>query len=159
MGRYATPGKSVAFWVITVADPDAPTATELNAGVDLTGFTRTLPSVPRALNTVDIANLSSKYEARQVGTRGGDVLGWTVFRDDVTDTGVETLTEDTAGFMALGRKGLATPGTWAIADKVDLYPATVGSQADTSPGRNDADMQDISLVATADPNRDFALVA
>ena len=65
MGRYATPGKSEAHWVITIADPLAPTAAELNAGVDLTGFTRALPSVPRALNTVDIANLSSKYEARQ----------------------------------------------------------------------------------------------
>ena len=159
MGRYATPGKSEAHWVITIADPAAPTATELNAGVDLTGFTRALPSVPRALNTVDIANLSSKYEARQVGTRGGDVLGWTVFRDDTTDTAVETLTEDTAGFMVLARKGLAAPGTFAIADKVDVYPATVGSQADTSPGRNDADMQDVSLVATADPTRDFAIAA
>ncbi len=159
MGRYATPGKSEAHWVVTIADPLAPTATELNAGVDLTGFTRALPSVPRALNTVDIANLSSKYEARQVGTRGGDVLGWTVFRDDVADTGAETLTEDTAGFMVLARKGLALAGTFAIADKVDVYPATIGSQADQSPGRNDADMQDISLVATSDPTRDFALVA
>ena len=159
MGRYATPGKSEAHWVTTIADPDAPTASELNAGVDLTGFTRALPSVPRALNTVDIANLSSKYEARQVGTRGGDVLGWTVFRDDVADTAVTTLTEDTAGFMVLARKGLATVGTFAIGDEVDVYPATIGSQADQSPGRNDADMQDISLVATADPNRDFALVA
>ena len=159
MGRYATPGKSESHWVITIADPAAPTATELNAGVDLTGFTRALPSVPRGLNTVDIADLSSKYEKRQVGTRGGDVLGWTVFRDDTTDTGAETLTEDTAGFMVLARKGLALKGTFAIADKVDVYPATVGSQADQSPGRNDADMQDISLVATDDPTRDFAIAA
>jgi hypothetical protein len=159
MARYATPGKSESWWVTTIADYLTPTSTELNAGVDLTGFTRALPSVPRGLNLVDIADLSSKYEKRQVGTRGGDVLGWTVFRDDATDTAVTTLTEDTAGFMVMARKGLATKGTFAIADEVDVYPATVGSQADTSPGRNDADMQDISLVATDDPNRGFALVA
>ncbi len=143
----------------TIADPTAPTATELNAGVDLTGFTRALPSVPRGLNLVDTADLSSKYEKREVGTRGGDVLGWTVFRDDAADTAVDTLTEDTVGFMVMARKGLVLAGTFAIGDEVDVYPATVGAQADTSPGRNDADMQDISLVATDDPTRGFAIAA
>lgn len=159
MARYATPGKSEVYWGTTVANSAAPTSTELNAFTDITGFCRVLPSVPRGLNTVDIADLSSKYEKRQVGTRGGDILGVEVFRDDATDTAVTTLTEDTAGFLALARKGLATPGTWAIGDEVDLYPATVGAQEDASPGRNDPDMQNISIVATDDPTRGFALVA
>lgn len=159
MARYATPGKSEAWWVVTIADYNAPTAAELNAGVDLTGFSRVLPSVPRGLNTVDIADLSSKYEKRQVGTRGGDILTWEVFRDDATDTGVDTLTEDTAGFMVLARKGLATTGTFAIGDEVDVYPSTVGAAEDASPGRNDPDMSTVRLVATDDPNRGFALAA
>lgn len=157
MPRYATPGKSEVHWVTTIANLATPTTAELNAGVDLTEFCRVMPSVPRGLNTVDVADLSSKYEKRQVGTRGGDILSVEVFRDDATDTAVTTLTEDTAGFLVLARKGLATPGTFAVADEVDVYPATIGSSEDQSPGRNDADMSTISLVATDDPNRGYAL--
>lgn len=159
MARYATPGKSEVVWCTTIGTPSAPTSTELNAGVDITSFCRVLPSVPRGLNLVDVADLSSKYEKRQVGTRGGDVLSVEVFRDDATDTAVTTLTEDTAGFLVLARKGLATPGTFAIGDEVDVYPATVGSAEDNSPGRNDADTSNIQLVATGDPTRGFVLVA
>lgn len=157
MARYATPGKSEVHWVTTIADPAAPTSSELNAGQDLTEFCRVMPSVPRGLNTVDVADLSSKYEKRQVGTRGGDILTVEVFRDDATDTAVTTLTEDTAGFLVLARKGLATPGTFAVSDEVDVYPATVGAAEDASPGRNDPDTSNIQLVATADPNRGYVL--
>lgn len=157
MARYATPGKSEAWWVPTIADPTAPTTAELNAGTDLTGDTRVLPSVPRGLNTVDVADLSSKYEKRQVGTRGGDILEWEVFRDDATETGYDTLQEDTAGFMVLARQGLASPGTFGVGDVVDVYPATIGAAEDASPGRNDPDMTTVRLVATDDPNRKYAL--
>lgn len=157
MAKYAPPGKSEVHWVTTIADKDAPTTTELNAGTDLTAFVRNIPDLPRALNLVDVATLDSKYEKRQVGTRGGDSLTVEFLRDDDTDTAFTTLTEDTAGFLVLARKGLATAGTFAVGDEVDVYPSTVGSVADGTPGRNDPDFSQASLVATDDPNRGYSL--
>ncbi len=157
MAKYAPPGISEVHWVTTMSDPDTPTTSELNAGQDLTAFLRGMPNIPRALNLVDVATLDSKYEKRQVGTRGGDQIDVEFLRDDTADTAYTTLTEDTAGFLVLARKGLDTAGTFAVADEVDVYPATVGSVEDGQPGRNDPDFAVAHLVATADPNRGYAL--
>jgi hypothetical protein len=118
-----------------------------------------MPNLPRGLNLVDVATLDSKYEKRQVGTRGGDQLDVEFLRDDATDTAATTLVEDTAGFLVVARKALATAGTFAIGDEVDVYPATVGSVEDGTPGRNDPDFSTAHLVATDDPNRGFVLTA
>jgi hypothetical protein len=158
MAKYAPAGKTEVHWVTTIANVAAPTIAELNAGTDLTSFVRAVPTLPRGLNTVDVATLDSKYEKRQVGTRGGDELTVEILRDDGTDTAYTTLTEDTAGFLVIARKGLATAGTFAAGDEVDVYPATIGSVEDGAPGRNDPDFSVVRLVATDDPNRNFTLV-
>lgn len=159
MAKYGPAGRSEAVWVTTIAVAGAPTATELNAGVDLTASIRTLPDIPRSGNTIDVATLDSKFEARQVGTRGGDVASVELLRDTGTETALTALAEDTAGFLVLARKGLATAGTFAIADVVDIFPATVLVVADGNPGRNDPDFVTIEMVITGTPTRNFAVTA
>lgn len=153
MAKYAPPGKSEVAWAVTVSDYTAITAAEANAGTDLTTFVRTLPDIPRTGNTVDVATLDSKFEKRQVGTRGGDVISLEILRDDTTDTAYTTLTEDSAGYLIVARKGLATAGTFATSDVVDVFPATVLSVADGNPGRNDPDFAVVQMVVTNDPDR------
>ncbi len=159
MGKYSTPGKSEVWWIDTMADPTAMTAAEGNAGTTLTDDTPSMPTLPRNANTVDVAVLASKYEARQVGTRGGDMLSLRLLRDDATEAALAAVAEDNAGFLVIARKGLATPGTFAIADEVDVYPATVASNADGTPGRNEADFIEIQMVATTDPSRGQTIAA
>lgn len=154
MAKYSTPGLSEVWVVNTVSDYTAVTAAEANAGTDITSFIRTLPDIPRTANTVDVAVLSSKFEARQVGTRGGDMLTIEVLRDTVTDTAWTTLTEDLATYLLVARKGLASAGTWATSDVCDVYPITIASRAHGSPSRNDPDFGVISAVITADPDLD-----
>jgi hypothetical protein len=129
------------------------TAAEANAGTDLTTYVRTLPNIPRTANLVDVATLDSKFEKRQVGTRGGDVLSLEILRDTTTDTAYTTLVEDTAGYLILARKGLATAGTFATNDVVDVFPVTVASVADGNPGRNDPDFAVVEMAITSDPSR------
>jgi hypothetical protein len=76
-----------------------------------------------------------------------------------TDTAYTTLDEDTAGFLLVGRQGLATAGTWAANDRYDIFPATVSSLEDGSPGRNDIDTAIVHLAVTSPPDRDQTLVA
>jgi len=153
MAKYAPPGVSEIAFTETASDYENITAAECNAGADLTTFVRTLPSIPRTANLVDVATLDSSFEKRQVGTRGGDVLSMEILRDSTTDTAYTTLVEDTAGYLIVARKGLATPGTYATSDVVDVFPVTIASVADGNPGRNDPDFAVVEMAITSDPSR------
>lgn len=153
MAKYSPPGVSEVAFATTVSDYTSISAAEANAASDLTAFVRTLPDIPRTSNLVDVATLDSRFEKRQVGTRGGDVLSMEILRDDTTDTAYTTLAEDTAGYLIVARKGLATAGTFATADIVDVFPVTVASVADGSPGRNDPDFAVVQMAVTSDPSR------
>ncbi len=156
MATYITPGLSEVVWVTTISDTAAITASEANNGVDITAFVREMPTIPRATNLSDNTDLSSTFESRNIATRGGDVLDVVIKRHKVIgdDTAYTTLTEDTVGFLLVGRQGLATPGTWATADRYDVYPATVSSLEDGTPGRNDIDTAIVHLAVTSEPVRD-----
>ncbi len=156
MATYITPGLSEIAWLTTVAIETAVTATEANNGVDITPFVREMPTIPRATNLSDNTDISSTFESRNIGTRGGDVLDVIIKRHAAVgdDTAYTTLSEDTVGFLLVGRQGLATPGTWATADRYDLYPATVSSLEDGTPGRNDIDTAIVHLAVTSAPTRD-----
>ena len=112
--RVVPAGTAELSWVTTIAVLAAPTATELNAGVDLTSFARNIPNVPETANNADIANLSSLFNARQPASFGGDDLSIDLYMDDATDTAYDTLIRSTAGFWVVALYGLATPGTFAI---------------------------------------------
>lgn len=157
MGKYAPPGKSEVHFTETASDYTAITISEANDGTDLTSFIRTLPDIPRTANLVDVATLDSKFEKRQVGTRGGDMISAEFLRDDGTDTAYTTLAEDTAGYLIVARKGLATAGTFATSDIVDVFPVTVASVADGNPGRNDPDFFVAEMAVTDDPSRNQTL--
>lgn len=154
MAKYAPPGVSEVAFAITVSSYTAITAAEANAGTDLTSYIRTLPDIPRTGNTVDVATLDSKFEKRQVGTRGGDVLSMEILRDDASDV-VHTspIVEDQAGYLIVAREGLATAGTFATADIVDVFPVVILTISDGNPGRNDPDFAVVEMVVTNDPSR------
>ena len=161
MPTYITPGRSEVAWVTTIAVAGVPTAAELNAGVDLTAFVQAMPTIPRATNLSDNTDLSSTFESRNIGTRGGDVVDVVLkrFTTTATDTGYTTLSEDTAGFLIVARKGLATTGTFAVADEIDIFPGTVSSLEDGTPGRNDVDTAIAHIAVTTEPTRDFPIAA
>jgi hypothetical protein len=159
MAKYSPPAVTEVFWVTTVTSYNTITSTEINAGADLSTFVRNMPDLPRTANLVDVATIDSKFEKRQVGTRGGDVASLEILRDDSADTAYTTLSEDTVGYLVLGRAGWTTAGTSGVGDVVDVFPATVASSEDGTPGRNDPDFAVIQLAITDTPNRGFTLTA
>ena len=154
--KYAPPGFTKIAYVATLTLA-APTAAQLNAGTRLETFARSMPNLPRTANEVDVATLDSKYEKRQVGTRGGEKITCEFLRDGTTDTAYTTLAEDTVGYFVVARKGIAG-ATFAAADKVDVFPITVASVVDGTPGRNDPDFFVAEMSVTDTPNRNVAVV-
>lgn len=163
MGRFIGP-ETVEIWFgTTVSVLTAPTSTELNAFTDFTGFVVDGGAdFPTSGNTVDAADLSSKFDKVIAGTRGGDEITLTMHRDDVvgSDTAYTTLVPATVGYFATAPRGLATAGTWAIGDAVNLYKVEVITRNEANLAARGATQQfTITAAVTDDPTIDFALVA
>ena len=160
MARIIGAGVLELFYVATVSNPQAPTSTELNAGTDLTGFlTDGGISTPFDGSIVDASDMSSKFNKTAPGTYGGQPLTLELYRDDSADTAWSTLTRGTSGYIAIARFGLATKGTWAVGDKVDLWPITVVTRNPADVVRNEMQRFTVECAVTAVPLEDYTLAA
>lgn len=160
MSRVIGAGVAELHVITTIAVVTAPTASELNAGVDLTSF---LPdgglTTPFDGSIVDIADMSTKFNATAAGTFGGQPLSIECFRDDVADTAWTTLVRGFVGYVAVARFALATQGTWAIADLVDVWPIEVVTRNPADLVRNEAQRFTSESAVTAIPTEDFPIAA
>ncbi len=157
--RVYPPGTAEVAWVASISDKDAPTAAELNAGVDLTGFVRGLPNIPETGNTADISDLSSGFNKRAAASYGGDTLTLEAYMDDGTDTAYDTLIRGTAGHVVVADYGLATTGTFAVADEVWVYPVTIISRGKGVPGRDEDEFFISECAITDVPNEKYAVAS
>ncbi len=117
-------------YVPTLTNPAAPTVAGLTAGVPLTAHLgRSGLTTPRSANTMDISDAFSKQNKSGRGTKGGEQLSLTFFRDSVTgsDTAWSTLTEATDGYLVVRRFG-GPAVAWAATQKVEVYPIEVISR-------------------------------
>lgn len=161
MTRYVPEGTMEVWYVATVADPLAPESTELAAGVDLTKFCVGDLNLPFEGQTADSADLSSRFNKTVEGDFGG-AAGSNTFhkeKESADDTAWSTLPRGTAGYLAVAFRGLATPGTWAIGDSVDLWPIQILSRAMAQQARNTSTRFAVNIAIPDVPTEDFELVA
>lgn len=160
MTRYVPEGTVEVFWVTTVANPAAPTSTELNAGVDITGALAGDLVLPFAGQTTDAADMSSRFNKTAPGDFGGSEGTFTIHREKASgdDTAYTTLTRGAIGYLAVANRGLATPGTWAISDEVDLWPAEILSR-ENQYARNQTLRAQIAFAITDVPTEEYSLAA
>ncbi len=160
MARVIGAGVAELHIITTIAILTAPTAAELNAGVDVTNY---LPdgglSTPFDGSIVDIADMSSKFNKTAAGTFGGQPLSMEMFRDDAIDTAWTTLVRGFVGFAAIARFALATAGTWAISDIVDVWPIEVITRNPADLVRNEAQRFTSESAVTEVPTEDFVIAA
>lgn len=159
MARYIGAGNTEVVYVAAIVNTAAPTAAEINGGVDLTGFmTDGGAATPLDGSTVNIADMSSRFNKTQAGTFGGQTLTAEFFRDTVTDTAYTTLPRDTDGYLVFSREGFATAGTAVSGDKVDVWPITVISRNMADIARNEAAKFVAECAVTDVPTEDVAVV-
>lgn len=123
-------------WVAAIVDPSAPTATALNAGVDLScwidgggwqpGFNQSSTSDKRACSAQD-------YEGAGRFTRS--LVARYVTAPQGTNTAKATLVPGSLGFI-VERRGLPADQTYAAAQKVNVWPVQPGQYQDLAPEEN-----------------------
>lgn len=161
MVRYVPEGTVEFSYVATIAVPAAPTAAELNAGVDLTEFSVGDLDMPFEGQTADAADLSSRFNKTVPGDYGGSSGSASFHKDTVTgnDTAWTTLPRNTVGYLVVATRGLATPGTFAVADIVDIWPIEVLSRSLNAQARNQSLRFTVNMAITDEPTEDFPIAA
>jgi hypothetical protein len=160
MARKIGAGVLEVAYVLTISDYTAMTAAEGNAGTFLTGFlTDGGLSTPLDGSIVDAADMSAAFNKTASGTFGGQPLTLELFRDDSADTAWTTLARGTIGHIVVVRFGLATPGTFAVADVIDVWPIDVITRNPVDVARNEMQRFTAEMATTDVPAEDFAIAA
>ncbi|MEU8199292.1 hypothetical protein AB0C10_36455 [Microbispora amethystogenes] len=127
MADIVATGKLKFTWCLTIANISAPTAAELNAGVDLqTKIMRGGLDESHDQTAVDNTHISSTKETEKAGT-SKDELTVTFKRDDIAlqDLAYNTLVPGSLGYVVIRRDKLHTQA-YAAGDVVSIYPAECG---------------------------------
>ena len=144
----------------SIVDPLAPEFAELNAGTELTGFLADGGlATPLDGSIVDAADMGTKFNKTASGTFGGQPFTAEFFRETPTDTAWDALPRSTTGFLSVARFGLATPGTFAISDEIELWTIIVVTRNRIDVVRGEMQRFQISCATPAAPLEDFAIAA
>lgn len=120
-------GNVKVTFVITVADPENPTAAELNAGVDLqTLITKDGLDIAPDQASVDNTALASRTETEDAGTVSYKITV-TAKRQQasVDDVAWNTLVDGQLGYLAV-RRNLPHETAWAATQNGENYPVRCG---------------------------------
>lgn len=158
MADMLTDGKIRVQYVPTIANTASPTATELNAGTDLS-----------CLITADGLNISVDEEKVSIpklcDTTNSEAPGRATYGVDLTfvrktvvaeDKAWTTLLRGTAGYLVL-RYGTASATAFAAADKVIIFPGTAGERKLEKPEANNAVKFSSKWFVSAPPAYDSAV--
>ena len=151
MARYTHETKTQVWWVLTIANKNAPTVAEINAGTALGGFiAKDGVKVGYTTNKVDSATITENFNAQLAGSTSADP-SLTMFRDDTADTAWNLWIHGTNGFLVI-RRGVLSSTAVASTQKVEVYPAQM-LQPVPDDSAQDAQVRfDAGVAVTAEPN-------
>lgn len=121
----------------SVASVSAPTAAELNAGVDLQErITRDGLGIEPEQEAVDNTSLASRKETEDAGTVKDSVeLTYKRAQSSGDDIAYNTLVPDGLGFLAV-RRNLDHETAWVAGQEAEIYPVRCGARRRQPPELN-----------------------
>ena len=119
----------IGFATNQPSDLQAPTAAEVAAATDLTGFTVSINASAQG-NTVPTPALDSLFETSVPGTSAATFQA-DFYRDDADDAAWDLLIRGVTGVFYISRFGGSNPGDFmpVAADKVEAWPVQITSRA------------------------------
>jgi hypothetical protein len=120
--RYIPPGTTRYYWVPTIANKNAPTRSELNAGSDLTAEIAAVSGFATSSDQQDTPDLGTRFVGKIPGRITADDSSITLYMSSTSSDVRTLLPRDTAGFIAIFSEG-DTAGL-----KYDVFPVKVTGQ-------------------------------
>jgi hypothetical protein len=111
------------YWVPTIANYNAPTRAELNAGTDLSGEIETMTGWSLAGATVDVPDMGSRFTSQVPGRLTSAQNDITAYMSQNSNDIRTLLPRDTNGFIVCLWEGDVST------QKMDVFPVRVITQA------------------------------
>ena len=141
-----------------ITDIEAPTASQVAAAVDLTGFTISLNASSRG-NTVPTPAFDTLFETSTAGTSAA-TFDADFYRDDEDDTAWETLPRGTRGFFLISRFGGSGTDNLPIAnDAIEVWPVMITSRTMANMSSNTVLTFTVSCSVNIEPAEDAEVAA
>jgi hypothetical protein len=159
MARVIPNEQTWVGFLTTVADDDlVPTPTEIEGGVDLTGYVLAIEATTRG-NQIPTPTFESLFETTISGTVSSTFTA-EFYRDDEADTAWDTLPRGTDGYFVISRYGGSDANsTMPIAgDEVEVWPVRITSRSSVGLSNNEVQRVQIECSVTRVPN-EAAIVA
>lgn len=153
MSDIVVDGKIRVAFVPTIADPAAPTTTEITAGIDLQSIITADGLIGFEPDTaeVDASSLDSDFDYKQPGRAAFSGTTLRIKKQSgTTDEAYETLTRGTIGFIVI-RRYVDSATAWAAADKVGVYPIACGETKELPPEANTMARYEVPVMVTQKP--------
>lgn len=148
----------IGFTTADLADPSAPTAAEVAACVDLTGFAISLNASARG-NTVPTPAFDTLFETTTSGTSAA-TFDADFYRDDENDLAWDTLPRGTRGFFIIARFGGTGAENLPIAtDDVEVWPVMITSRTMANMSSNTVLTFTASCAVYIEPEEDAVVAA
>lgn len=143
-------GRTRVYWVTSIANQNAPTAAELNAGTDLTSTITAdgLNGFNPDTAAVDTSSLASIFTSNVNGRVSFSSTRLRLKRQSGTDTIFTTLVMDTAGFIVI-RRSITQATAWATAQAVEVFPALIAQVSRMDPEPNSVERYELPIMITA----------
>lgn len=153
MADIIVDGKTLVYEVPTIADPTAPTAVELNAGVDISDKLTADGLVGFAPETADVDNrsLASTFDTSLPGraSYSGTMLRLKK-QSAAGDTIYDTLVREYATNIVV-RRGVDRGTAWAAAQECEVYPVRCGEVRNLDPEANTVQRYEVPLKMASEP--------
>jgi hypothetical protein len=152
MADITADGKTRVYWVTTISNINAPTTTELNAGIALqaTMTADGLNGFQPATADVDTSSLDSTFSTMVNGRTSFSNTALRLKRQSGTDTIFTTLVRDTAGYVVI-RRSVTASTAWASSQAIEVYPALCGEVSRMDPEPNTVERYEIPIKITSSP--------
>lgn len=142
----------------TVASKSAPTAANITAAIDLTGYTISVNASSRG-NTVPTPSFDTLFETTTAGTSAA-TFDIDLYRDDEDDDAWDTLPRATRGFFIISRfGGSGTDNKPAAGDEVEVWPVLVTSRTMANMSSNSVLTFTVSCAVIEEPDEDATVAA
>lgn len=145
-------GLTRVWYVPTIANINAPTTTELNAGITLAGVMTPDGLTGFEPTTADVDNsaLNSTFDTKTIGRDSFSGTKLIFKKQSGTDTTYNTLTRGTTGYIVV-RRYIAESTNWASTQVVEVYPVIFGQTRNLAPTANTVTKWEVDTKITTSP--------
>lgn len=156
MSRYFRRGVTKIYYAPSIVNNDAPTATELSNGTELSCDLAEISGFAFKNSPIDVADFCSVFVKNIPGEDKADSSSMTFYEDNTSNPIKTTLAKGTEGFVVFFPYGV-TGGVPSTGDVCEVWPISVASNTRQWKAGNEAAKYMVEFTITDVPDQEASI--